>query len=68
MSKMQLFKLILPLIILEFILKGISLYSIVKGKPKHLPKWVWAIIVISVSTIGPIGYLIFGRGEVSYDD
>jgi hypothetical protein len=27
----------------------------------YLPKWAWAIIIIVMHLLGPIGYLIFGR-------
>lgn len=28
---------------------------------RYLQRWVWAIIIIVVATIGPIAYLLLGR-------
>jgi len=56
--------LLIPLLIIEIGLLVIALVDLIRReKVKHLPKWVWAVIIIIVNFIGPIAYLIVGREE-----
>jgi glucose uptake protein GlcU len=57
-------QLIIPLLIIQLILLGVALVDLVRReKVKYLPKWVWAIIILLISMIGPVSYLIIGREE-----
>ncbi len=53
--------LIAPLIILQFILALVVIVDISCNGATNGPKWLWIIVALFVSTIGPILYFIFGR-------
>ena len=56
--------LIAPLLIIELVLLVIALVDLIRRQEvKYLPKWVWALIILLFSLIGPISYLIIGREE-----
>lgn len=62
MSIMELLKLIWPLLIVQLVLTIIGLIVLVKAeRVRFLPKWVWAIIIVLVASIGPIAFLIIGK-------
>lgn len=62
MSIMELLKIIWPLLIVQLVLSIIGLIVLVKSeKVRFLPKWVWAIIIVLVASIGPIVFLIIGK-------
>ena len=67
LSTIEIIKLLLPIIILEFALKAFCIYLIVKNGVKNLSKPIWIIIVLVVSTIGSVSFLLFGRREY-YND
>jgi Phospholipase_D-nuclease N-terminal len=54
---------LLPLVILQLILLVAALYDLTRPnrRVKGDSKVVWALIVIFVSTIGPILYFLVGR-------
>jgi hypothetical protein len=54
---------LLPLIILEVVLLVAALYDLTRPnrRVKGDSKVVWALIIIFVSTIGPILYFLAGR-------
>lgn len=53
-----------PLITLQLVLMIWALVDLARRKTvRHLPKAAWVLIVLFVSTIGPIIYLATGRGE-----
>jgi hypothetical protein len=55
---------IIPIVLLQLILMIVALVDLIRrGKPRWLPKWAWAIVIIFGELIGPIVYLIIGRGE-----
>lgn len=59
-------KLLLPIIILELILKAVALFDLFKRNAKGIKgenKWIWLFIIICFSTIGPIVYLFAGKKE-----
>lgn len=66
-TNMEILKMMLPVIILEFGLKVFCVISIYKNGVKNLNKLAWTLIVLFISTIGPISFLIFGRRN-NYDD
>jgi glucose uptake protein GlcU len=61
----QLLMLILPLAALELILLLVALIDLIRREPERVngSKLVWALIIILVSTIGPIIYFVLGRKE-----
>lgn len=55
--------LIAPLLILQIVLMVVALLDIRKIEQTNGPKLIWVLIIIFISTIGPIVYFIFGRKE-----
>jgi hypothetical protein len=52
---------IAPLLIIQAILIITALVSLIRTETTNGPKWMWILIILFVSTIGPIAYFIFGR-------
>jgi hypothetical protein len=57
--------LVLPLIVLDIALIVYSLYDLTRPERvvKWVPKPVWAIVILFVSTFGAIVYLLLGRED-----
>ena len=56
-------KLILPVIILELLLKMIALYDLSKKNANQLKgekRSIWVLVILLIPTIGPILYLVYG--------
>ncbi|OJX40470.1 MAG: hypothetical protein BGO78_05605 [Chloroflexi bacterium 44-23] len=53
--------LITSLIIIHFGLFLAALIDLIKRKQTNGPKWLWVIVIIAVSVIGPILYFFIGR-------
>ena len=64
LSQTQLILLLIPIVLIELGLLGFALYDLIKRKKvRGGNKWVWALIIVIVEFIGPIIYLVLGRGE-----
>lgn len=61
MTDMEVIKLLLPIIIVELGIKVFCLFKLAKDEVKFMPKAAWAVIILLVSTFGPVSYLIVGR-------
>lgn len=59
------FALLLPLILLQLVLMVAALYDLTRPYRRVTGdnKVVWALVIIFVSTIGPILYFLAGRQE-----
>lgn len=57
-------KLIMPLIILQFVLMIIALIDVIRHQRTNGPYIMWIFIIILGNLIGPILYFIFGRRQV----
>ena len=55
--------LIAPILIIEAILLLVAIIDLVKVKETNGPKWLWALIIVLVSILGPVLYFIFGRSS-----
>lgn len=53
--------LIAPLLVLQFVLAAVAIVDIVRSHETLGPKWLWVIVSLFVSTLGPIAYFLFGR-------
>ena len=53
--------LIAPLLLIQLILLIVALVDITRSKSTNGPKWVWVVVCIFGSMIGPIIYFIVGR-------
>jgi hypothetical protein len=54
-------KLLLPLLVVNYMLVAFCLWLIVNKGVRNLKPWIWAMIVIFVNGIGSIVFLIVGR-------
>jgi hypothetical protein len=64
----QLIALLIPLVLVELGLLAFALYDLIKRKRvRGGNKVVWALVIILISIIGPIVYLLLGRGEGTVD-
>lgn len=61
MSNAEIFRLVLPIIIIQLGLIIFCLYRLTKDRVKFLPKWGWVLIIILINLFGPIIYLLIGR-------
>lgn len=61
MDTTLLIKIVLPLIIIQALLIIVSLVDLKKVKSTNGPKWIWMLIIIFISTIGPLLYFTVGR-------
>jgi hypothetical protein len=59
----QWFPFVIPLILVELGLKGVALADLVRRERARGPKWLWVLVILLINLIGPIVYLVFGRGE-----
>lgn len=57
------FALLAPLLIIQFVLLIVAAFDLIRQEETNGPKWLWLIIILFVSTIGPIIYFIFGRRQ-----
>jgi Phospholipase_D-nuclease N-terminal len=57
-----------PVIILMVAFVGYCLFDLSRNEVRHLPKWLWAVIVIISIPVGGIIYLLLGRGPGVVDD
>jgi len=53
--------LLAPLVIIQFLLIVIALIDLFKVERTNGPKWLWFLLIICISMMGPIAYFIFGR-------
>jgi hypothetical protein len=54
---------IIPLIILQLILLVVALVDFLKNNPVRGPRWLWLVLIIFFSIVGPILYFTVGRKE-----
>lgn len=60
-NDLNLFQLLAPLIIIQVILVVVALIDLIKRENILGPKWMWTLIIIFVTTLGPIIYFVVGR-------
>ena len=61
LTTIELFKIFLPLIIIQLALMTFCLLKLSKDNVKYLPKWIWVLIIVFGELLGPIVYLLLGR-------
>jgi hypothetical protein len=57
----KLIPLLIPILILELGLIIAALVDLSRREHTRGPKWMWVLIILFVSTIGPIIYFLAGR-------
>ena len=55
--------LLIPLLLVWFGLLVAGLVDLIPRQKTRGPKWIWFIVVICFSMIGPLVYFLFGREE-----
>jgi len=55
--------LLVPIVFLQLGLMIFALVDLVRREKTKGPKWVWALVIVLISFIGPIVYLMIGREE-----
>jgi len=60
-ADVNLIALVAPLILIQFILVVVALIDLLRGRETRGPKWMWILIILFITTVGPIIYFIFGR-------
>ena len=59
----ELLPLLIPVILLQIALMVVALVDLVRRERTRGPKWAWALVIVFINLIGPVVYLLFGRGE-----
>lgn len=54
---------LIPLILLQVGLAIFCLVDLARRDKTRGPKWMWAIIILFGELVGPLVYLVIGRGE-----
>ncbi len=55
--------LLIPVLLLQLGLMAAALLDLARRERTRGPRWVWVLVIVLVSTIGPIAYFAFGREE-----
>ncbi|ALC90797.1 transcriptional regulator [Bacillus sp. FJAT-18017] len=53
--------LLLPVLLISLLLLVVALVDLIRIERTNGPKWVWAIVIVVITTFGPILYFVFGR-------
>ena len=64
MRNTQLALLLIPLLLVDLVLIAVALVDWARrSRYRHLTRWVWLLVIVLLSTLGPILYLTLGRAE-----
>ena len=60
----QIVLLLIPLAVIELALAIVAVVDAARRKVlRFLPRWGWIAVIVFVGIVGPVVYLILGRGE-----
>ena len=59
----EILPLLIPIIVLQLALLVAALVDLARRERTRGPKWVWLLVILLVSVIGPIVYFMLGREE-----
>lgn len=59
----RLIPLLIPLLILQLGLMIAALVDLIRRPTIRGPKWVWLLVILFFSMLGPLAYFLFGREE-----
>ena len=59
----QYLAILLPLIIIQFGLMIFAIIDLVRRERVKGKKWIWALVILFINTIGPIIYFLAGRED-----
>jgi hypothetical protein len=54
---------IAPILVIQLILLTTAFISLYKTSATRGPKWMWILIILFVSIIGPVLYFVIGRKD-----
>lgn len=60
----ELLPLLAPLLLIWLVLLVAGLFDLIRRERTRGPKWVWFLVVIGFSILGPVVYFLIGREEV----
>ena len=60
---MELIQILAPIIILEAILAIVGIIAWFKTENTNGPRWLWLLIIIFITILGPILFFIIGRRQ-----
>jgi hypothetical protein len=60
---MEMLPLLAPVFLVWFILLVVALRDLVRRQSTRGPRWVWFLVVICFSILGPVAYFLLGREE-----
>jgi hypothetical protein len=52
-----------PLLIIEFLLIVVALVAWFKTEKTNGPKWMWLLIILFITMLGPILFFVIGRRQ-----
>ncbi|KAB8127668.1 PLDc_N domain-containing protein [Gracilibacillus oryzae] len=52
---------IAPIIVLQLILMITALVSCIREEKTNGPKWMWILVILFISLLGPVIYFVVGR-------
>jgi hypothetical protein len=53
-----------PLVLIQLVLMIAGVVDWSKRERTRGPKWVWLVVILILSIIGPVAYFLIGREEV----
>jgi len=57
----DLLKILLPILVIQLILIVAALVALVRAERTRGPKWLWALLILFGSLLGPIAFFLVGR-------
>lgn len=54
-------QIVLPILLIQLILMIVALIDVAKIERTKGPKWMWVLLILFASMLGPVAYFIFGR-------
>lgn len=62
---------LLPLILISVGLELFALIDLIRRDRRAVQggnKWIWALVILLISVVGPVAYLMAGRTEISSEE
>jgi len=53
-----------PLVLIQLVLMIAGLVDWLRRERTRGPKWVWLVVIVVCSIIGPVAYFLIGREQV----
>ncbi|MGQ9779053.1 MAG: PLD nuclease N-terminal domain-containing protein [Bacillota bacterium] len=53
----------LPLVFIQLVLMIAALLDLKRRERVAGPRWLWVLVIVFISTLGPLAYFVFGRKD-----